>query len=267
MPPSHGYLQEGTPPDDENRKRASCEVLSIHLIDVHDLNKHYASGLFQKQLTRAVDGISFYIEQGETLGLMGESGCGKTTVGRLLLRLIQPTSGSIFFDGVDITNLDRREMRKIRPRMQMIFQDPESSLNPRMRIGESIAEPFRLGLQGRVSRSEIRERVLELVDVVGLNPEHINRFPYQLSGGQNQRVVLARILAVNPEFIVADEPTAALDVSVQAQILRLMMELKRKYKMTMLFISHDQDVIRHMSDRVAIMEKGRILSIEERSYP
>jgi len=233
------------------------------LIEVCDISKHYANGFISKIYTKAVDGVSFQIERGETLGLVGESGCGKTTLGRLLLRLIEPTSGSIIFDGIDLTKLNRSEMRKIRPRMQIIFQDPESSLNPRIRIGESIAEPFRLGLQGKIGRGEIKDKVLELADVVGLNPEHVNRFPYQLSGGQNQRVVLARILAVNPEFIVADEPTASLDVSVQAQILRLMMDLKMKYKLTMLFISHDMDVIRHMSDRVAIMEKGRILSIEK----
>ncbi|MCX6676738.1 MAG: dipeptide/oligopeptide/nickel ABC transporter ATP-binding protein [Methanothrix sp.] len=191
---------------------------------------------------------------------MGESGCGKTTVGRLLLRLIEPTSGSIFFDGTEITKLDRGEMRAVRPRMQMIFQDPESSLDPRMRIGECIAEPFRLGLRGKISRREMREKVLELVDLVGLNPEHVNRFPYQLSGGQNQRVVLARILAVNPEFIVADEPTASLDVSVQAQILRLIMDLKSEFGLTMLFISHDMEVIRHLSDRIAVMEKGKVIN-------
>lgn len=237
----------------------------MRLIEVHDLKKHYSSGLINKQYTRAVDGVSFHIKRGETLGLVGESGCGKTTVGRLLLRLIEPTSGSIIFDGMDITRLNREEMRKLRPRMQMIFQDPESSLNPRMRIGESIAEPFRLGLQGKMSRSEMKERVLELVDVVGLNPEHVNRFPHQLSGGQNQRVVLARILAINPEFIVADEPTASLDISVQAQILRLMMDLKRDFGLTMLFISHDMDVVRHMSNRIAIMEKGRITDILDNS--
>lgn len=233
----------------------------MRLIEVLDLKKYYASGLINKQYTKAVDGVSFHIERGETLGLVGESGCGKTTVGRLLLRLIEPTSGSIFFDDTDITKLDRTEMRKLRPRMQMVFQDPESSLNPRMRIGECIAEPFRLGLRGKISRSEMREKVLELVDLVGLNPEHVNRFPYQLSGGQNQRVVLARILAVNPEFIVADEPTASLDVSVQAQILRLMMDLKSEFGLTMLFISHDMEVMRHMSDRIAVLEKGRIINI------
>lgn len=231
------------------------------LIKVMDLKKHYSSGMINKQYTKAVDGVSFHIDRGETLGLVGESGCGKTTVGRLLLRLIEPTSGSIFFDGIDLTRLDRREMRRLRPRMQMIFQDPESSLNPRMSIGQSIAEPFRLGLRGEISSREMRERVLELVDIVGLNPEHVNRFPYQLSGGQNQRVVLARILAINPEFIVADEPTASLDVSVQAQILRLMMDLKREFGLTMLFISHDLEVVRHMSDRIAVMEKGRIINI------
>jgi ABC-type oligopeptide transport system ATPase subunit len=237
----------------------------MRLIEVLDLKKHYASGMFTKQYTNAVDGVSFHIERGETLGLVGESGCGKTTVGRLLLRLIEPTSGSIFFDGMDIIKLNREEMRKVRPRMQMIFQDPESSLNPRMRISESIAEPFRLGLRGKVSRSEMRERILKLTEIVGLNPEHMNRFPYQLSGGQNQRVVLARTLAINPEFIVADEPTASLDVSVQAQILRLILDLKREFGLTMLFISHDMEVMRYMSDRIAVMEKGRITNIFDNS--
>jgi peptide/nickel transport system ATP-binding protein/oligopeptide transport system ATP-binding protein len=210
------------------------------------------------QCTKAVDGVSFQIDRGETLGLVGGSGCGKTTLGRLLLRLIEPTSGSILFDGIELTGLSRDEMRVQRPRMQMIFQDPESSLNPRMKIGESIAEPYRLGLKGRMKRDEIDNRVMELADIVGLNAEHMNRYPYQLSGGQNQRVVLARILAINPEFIVADEPTASLDVSVQAQILRLIMDLRNEFGLTMLFISHDTEVIKHMSDRVAVMDNGRI---------
>ncbi|WP_342673430.1 dipeptide/oligopeptide/nickel ABC transporter ATP-binding protein, partial [Methanothrix sp.] len=241
-------------------KGAFFEVLLMPLIEVRDLKKYYSSGLINKQYSRAVDGVSFHINRGETLGLVGESGCGKTTVGRLLLRLVEPTSGRITFDGTDIIGLKKGEMRKLRPRMQMIFQDPESSLNPRMRIGESISEPFRLKLRGEMSRGEMKERVLELVDMVGLNPEHVNRFPHQLSGGQNQRVVLARILAIKPEFIVADEPTASLDVSVQAQILRLMMDLKSEFGLTMLFISHDMDVMRHMSDRIAVMEKGKIIS-------
>lgn len=233
----------------------------MHLIEVTDLRKYYSSGMLKKQYSKAVDGVSFHIDQGTTLGLVGESGCGKTTLGRLLLRLIEPTSGRICFDGTDITGLGRSAMRKLRPQMQMIFQDPESSLDPRMRIGESIAEPFRLGLAGKMSQREMDERVLELVDIVGLNDEHVNRFPHQLSGGQNQRVVLARILAVNPKFIVADEPTAALDVSVQAQILRLIMDLKDQFGLTMLFISHDMEVVRYMSDRIAVMENGRINSV------
>lgn len=233
----------------------------MRLIEVFDLKKHYSSGIIKKQCTKAVDGVSFSIDRGRTLGLVGESGCGKSTLGRLLLRLIEPTSGSIFFEGEEITRLDRATMRAKRPRMQMIFQDPESSLNPRMRIEDSIAEPFRLGLAGEMKSSEIKRRIRELVEIVGLNREHVNRYPYQLSGGQNQRVVLARILAVKPQFIVADEPTASLDVSVQAQILRLIMDLKRDYGLTMLFISHDLEVVRRMSDRIAVMEDGRIRSI------
>ncbi len=176
-----------------------------------------------------------------------------------MLRLIEPTSGRVVFDGIDVTGLKKRELRKLRPRMQMIFQDPDSSLDPRMKIGESIAEPLRL--RGSLKKGEIKERVSKLVETVGLNPEHINRYPYQMSGGQNQRVVLARVLAANLRFVVADEPTSGLDVSVQAQILHLMNELKRELDLTTIFITHDLEVARYVSDRVAVMYGGRILEI------
>jgi len=231
------------------------------MLEVQDLKKYFVSGMLNKHYVKAVDGVSFQIGRGETLGLVGESGCGKTTLGRLLLRLVEPTSGKIVFDGTDITRLNRRKLRRIWPRMQMIFQDPDSSLNPRMKIGDSIAEPFRLKRRENLKKKEIHDRVLELVETVGLNPEHINRYPYQLSGGQNQRVVLARVLAINPDFIVADEPTASLDVSVQAQILNLIQDLKREYNLTILFISHDMEVVRHMSDRIAMMHQGRIVKV------
>jgi len=229
------------------------------MIEVKDLRKYFSSGILKKQCIKAVDGISFQIERGETLGLVGESGCGKTTVGKLLLRLIEPTSGEIIFDGIDLLQLKRKELRRLRPRMQMIFQDPEASLNPRMKIGDSIAEPLKL--QGTMGKSEIKDKVSELIETVGLNPEHVNRYPYQLSGGQNQRVVLARVLALNPDFIVADEPTSSLDVSVQAQILNLIQDLKRELHLTLLFISHDLEVVRRMSDRIAVMYYGKIVEI------
>ena len=230
------------------------------MIEVHDLKKHFSSGwIFKKRCIKAVDGVSFGIERGETLGLVGESGCGKTTVGKLILRLIEPTSGRVVFDGVDVTGLKKKELRRLRPRMQMIFQDPDSSLDPRMKIGECIGEPFRL--QGNLKKGEIKERVSKLVETVGLNPEHVNRYPYQMSGGQNQRVVLARVLAAEPRFVVADEPTSGLDVSVQAQILHLMSDLKKELDLTTLFITHDLEVARYVSDRVAVMYGGRILEI------
>jgi len=194
------------------------------MIEVEDIKKYFFSGMLRKRCVKAVNGVSFQIERGETLGLVGESGCGKTTIGKSLLRLIEPTSGKVIFDGIDLLQLRKKELRRIRPRMQMIFQDPDASLNPRMKIGDSIAEPLKL--QGDLNKGEIKEKVPELIGTVGLNPEHVNRYPYQLSGGQNQRVVLARVLAINPDFIIADEPTSSLDVSVQAQILNLMNDLK-----------------------------------------
>jgi len=229
------------------------------MIEVENLKKYFSSGILRKRHITAVNDVSFHIEKGETLGLVGESGCGKTTLGKSLLRLIEPTSGKVIFDSVDLLQLKKKELRRIRPRMQMIFQDPDASLNPRMKIGSSVAEPLKL--QGDLNKGEIKEKVSELIETVGLNPEHINRYPYQLSGGQNQRVVLARVLGINPDFIIADEPTSSLDVSVQAQILNLMNNLKRDFYLTLLFISHDLEVVRHMSDRIAVMYQGKIVEI------
>ena len=219
--------------------------------------------MIRKQHVKAVDGVSFQIGRGKTLGVVGESGCGKTTIGRLIMRLIEPTGGKVFFDSIDLFSLKKSELRKIRPRMQMIFQDPDSSLDPRMKIRTSIAEPLKV--QGVISKDERSQKISELIETVGLNPEHVNRYPYQLSGGQNQRVVLARILAMNPDLIIADEPTSSLDVSVQAQILNLMKDIQKEFDHTYLFISHDLDVVRIMADQIAVMYLGRIVEIGETS--
>lgn len=226
------------------------------MLEVQNLSKSFTSGIISKTTVKAVDRVSLYIEKGEILGVMGESGSGKSTLGQCILRLIEPTEGRILFNGTDITALDRSALNRIRPCMQMIFQDPESSLNPRMTIGQSIAEPLRL--KGN-DRNQVKNKVLELIRHVGLIPEHINRFPHQLSGGQNQRAVLARVLALEPVFIIADEPTASLDISVQAQILNLLKQLKEEYDLTMLFISHDLELMKHMCDRVAVMYRGKIV--------
>ena len=229
------------------------------MIEVTDLETNFSTGFIHRRVVRAVDGVSFWIEEGETLGLVGESGCGKTTLGRSILRLIEPDRGRIVVDGTDVTALSRSELRRFRPRMQMIFQDAYASLNPRMRVSESVAEPLKIHRMG--SRADIDRRVRELIGEVGLNEEHLNRRPYELSGGQNQRVALARVLALKPKFLVADEPTSALDVSVQAQILNLIRDLGRDYRMTCLYISHDLGVTRAMSSRVAVMLEGRIVEI------
>jgi oligopeptide transport system ATP-binding protein len=208
---------------------------------------------------RAVDGISFQIRRGETMGLVGESGCGKSTTGRSVLRLYRPTGGSVVFDGVEMTTLEGKRLRQMRRRMQMIFQDPYASLNPRMTVGGIVGEP--LVVHGIGSRSERHERVAELLDVVGLNPNFLNRYPHEFSGGQRQRIGVARALALNPELIVADEPISALDVSIQAQIINLLERLQGEFGLTFMFIAHDLSVVRHVSDWIAVMYLGRIVEM------
>lgn len=228
------------------------------MLEVIGLRKTYSTGTFHKHKFNAIDDVSFCVEKGEILGVVGESGCGKSTLGRCILRLAEPTEGKIVFNGTDITALDKNSMRNIRSQMQMLFQDPDSSLDPKKTIGQSIAEPLQIiGTE----KSLIKKQVSELMRHVGLIPEHINRYPHQLSGGQNQRAVLARALALEPSFIVADEPTASLDVSVQAQILNLLKQLKNEYDLTMIFISHDLGLMKHMSDRIAVMYMGKIVEI------
>jgi oligopeptide transport system ATP-binding protein len=228
------------------------------LVSVRDLVKHFpVEG--SDDVVRAVDGVSFEIFAGETLGLVGESGCGKSTVGRCLLRLIEPTSGRITFEGNDLLSLGKKEMRAIRREMQIIFQDPYASLNPRMKVGDIVGEPLVIHNQG--SKNERRQRVAELLRRVGLDPDYMDRYAHEFSGGQRQRIGVARTLALNPKLIVADEPVSALDVSVQAQVVNLLQELQEEFKLTYLFISHGLAVVEHISTRVAVMYLGRIVEI------
>ncbi|MCM3806303.1 dipeptide ABC transporter ATP-binding protein [Streptomyces sp. DR7-3] len=232
------------------------------VLEVRDLAKHYplTRGVLVKRRTgavRAVDTVSFALRSGETLGIVGESGCGKSTVARLLVSLERPTAGTIHYRGEDITRLSGRALRAVRRNIQMVFQDPYTSLNPRMTVGDIVAEPFEIHPEA-TPKGNRRRAVQDLLDVVGLNPEHINRYPHQFSGGQRQRIGIARGLALRPEVIVADEPVSALDVSVQAQVVNLMESLQDEFNLSYIFIAHDLSVVRHISDRVAVMYLGRI---------
>ena len=241
--------------------------MSQKLVEVENLQKYYpvTVGLLSRHVAdvKAVDGVSFYITEGETLGLVGESGCGKSSLGRTLLRLEEPTAGRIFYKGDDITRWDKKQLKELRKEAQMVFQDPQSSLDPRMTIGDSIGEA--LLIHGVGTEKERLERVEELLNRVGLEPRHAMRYPHELSGGQKQRVGIARALAVNPKLIVADEPVSALDVSVQAQILNLIMDLQRELDLAYLFIAHDLSVIGQVSDRIAVMYLGQIIELADKT--
>ena len=228
------------------------------LVEIKNLKKYFWTGggpFRSKEAVRALDNVSLYIKEREILGLVGESGCGKTTCGKLILRLIDPTEGSIYFEGNDITHLNQKEMKEFRRKMMIIYQDPFGSLDPRMAIGSTIAEPMEV--HNIVSKEEKENKTIELMEKVGLTEDQVNRYPHEFSGGQRQRIGIARALATNPKFIVADEPVSALDVSIQAQIINLLKDLQKEYGLTLLFIAHDLSVIKHISDRVAVMYLGK----------
>lgn len=246
---------------------ATTQTSSDALVDVKDLQVYFpiTSGIvFQRKVAdvKAVDGITFTVKRGETLGLVGESGCGKSTTGKAILQLERATGGEILFNGRDLTKMKGRELRRFRRNMQMIFQDPYASLNPRMSVGSIISEP--LTIHRLASGREKKERVQHLLQTVGLNPYFANRFPHEFSGGQRQRIGIARALAVEPDFIVCDEPVSALDVSIQAQIINLLQDLQAEFNLTYLFIAHDLSVVRHISDRVAVMYLGHIMELTDR---
>lgn len=246
---------------------AETAVASSTLLDVRDLKMYFplTSGIILQRTVgyvKAVDGISFSIAQGQTLGLVGESGSGKTTIGRTIIRLYKPTEGQILFENQDLAKMEGEPLRQVRRRVQMVFQDPYASLNPRFTIGSLVAEPMHIYKLG--SSQEIRERAAELLRVVGLRAEYIDRYPHEFSGGQRQRIAVARALSINPEFVVADEPVSALDVSVRAQVLNLLQRLQQQFNLTYLFVSHDLSVVRHVADRIAVMYLGRIVELADR---
>jgi len=242
-------------------------VASKTLLDVRDLKMYFplTKGIILQRVVghvKAIDGVSFTIERGQTLGLVGESGSGKTTIGRTIVRLYKPTTGQIIFDDIDLATLQGEELRQVRQRVQMVFQDPFASLNPRYTIGSLIAEP--MYIYKTASKTEIRDRTIELLKVVGLRPEYVDRYPHEFSGGQRQRIAVARALSINPELVIADEPVSALDVSIRAQVLNLLQRLQEQFNLTYLFVSHDLSVVRHVADRIAVMYLGKIMELADR---